>query len=305
MKIFYSLLAIIAMSGMSAFAADDPTLEEVRAKMNVMFQEIGPEHINASPVDGWYTVQKDSVVAYVSEDGRYLLVRRPGNRVLTMLSTAPPHRTEGFAAGISSLVRTHLGVALRGTPRVASVRRPVHTLHPYTGGQGAGYLRALAVEVAGDPKTDALFDGMQALRLEDAVDALSTDLERLLLQDGARLLSDTLPAGWTASTGTARTTRAPQPVVNASFEDDSGDLEEAGDDTVGDDAAGDDGGPLVAQIDDAPEDSADLDGDDPEGDDSSDDDGDLDDLDDAIWMAMTRTTTRGAGDERAGDADVA
>ncbi|MBT5861470.1 MAG: DsbC family protein [Gammaproteobacteria bacterium] len=73
MKIFYSLLAITVMSGMSALAAEDPALEKVRTKMNVMFQEIGPEHINTSPVDGWYTVQKDSVVAYVSEDGRYLL----------------------------------------------------------------------------------------------------------------------------------------------------------------------------------------------------------------------------------------
>ena len=72
-KIFYALLVVTAMSSLAAFAADDPALEEVRAKMNAMFQEIGPEHINASPVDGWYTVQKGSVVAYVSKDGRYLL----------------------------------------------------------------------------------------------------------------------------------------------------------------------------------------------------------------------------------------
>ncbi len=53
--------------------ADDASLEEVRAKMSEMFQEIQPEHINVSPIDGWYTVQKGSVVAYVSADGRYLL----------------------------------------------------------------------------------------------------------------------------------------------------------------------------------------------------------------------------------------
>jgi len=230
------------------------------------------------------------------EDGRYLLVRRPGNRVLTMLSTAPPHRTEGFAAGIALMVRTHLGVTLRGTPRVSSVRRPVHTVHPYTGGQRAGYLRALAVEVAGDPKVDALFDGLQALRLEDAVEALSTDLEQLLLQDGARLLGDTVPAGWTASTRTARTTRLPQPVVNASLEDDSGD----GDDDDGalavDDEIGDDGEPLVALIDDEPELLDDS------GDDADDSD-DLDDLDDLEGVEVDLETGDGDEDEDEDEGD--
>jgi thiol:disulfide interchange protein DsbC len=68
-----SLLAISLMGSAPVLAADDAALEEVRAKMNAMFQEIAPENINRSPVDGWYTVQKGSVVAYVSEDGRYLL----------------------------------------------------------------------------------------------------------------------------------------------------------------------------------------------------------------------------------------
>jgi thiol:disulfide interchange protein DsbC len=56
-----------------AFASDDAALEEVRAKMNAMFEEIKPENVDRSPIDGWYTVSKGSVVAYVSEDGRYLL----------------------------------------------------------------------------------------------------------------------------------------------------------------------------------------------------------------------------------------
>jgi len=73
---FSSLLPIMLLSGGSLMAADsavDPKLEAVRAKMDKMFQEIGPENIYPSPVDGWYTVQKGSIVAYVSEDGRYLL----------------------------------------------------------------------------------------------------------------------------------------------------------------------------------------------------------------------------------------
>ncbi|MEX1023422.1 MAG: hypothetical protein WD058_09775 [Dehalococcoidia bacterium] len=128
------------------------------------------------------------------EDGRYLLVRRPGSTAFTMLSTAPPHRSEGFAAGLASLVRTHLGVSVRGEPRLSTVQRPVHTMHPYTGGQSTGYLRAVALEVAGEPKADALYQGLVALPLPEAVQALATDLERLLLCDGAALLGDDLKA---------------------------------------------------------------------------------------------------------------
>jgi thiol:disulfide interchange protein DsbC len=41
--------------------------------MDTMFGEISPEDVHRSPVDGWYTIQKGSIVAYVSGDGRYLL----------------------------------------------------------------------------------------------------------------------------------------------------------------------------------------------------------------------------------------
>jgi thiol:disulfide interchange protein DsbC len=72
LKIFVTLaLSLFGFATVSA--ADDATLAEVRAKMSSMFQEIDPQHVNVSPIDGWYTVHKGSVVAYVSEDGRYLL----------------------------------------------------------------------------------------------------------------------------------------------------------------------------------------------------------------------------------------
>ena len=68
-----ALIATIALP-ISAFSADaEAELETVRAKVAGMFDMIEPGDINASPVDGWYTVQKGSVVAYVSSDGRYLL----------------------------------------------------------------------------------------------------------------------------------------------------------------------------------------------------------------------------------------
>jgi len=70
------LAALIAVT--FAFAsvqagADSAELDQVRQKVGEMFDSIDPEDINASPVDGWYTIHKGSIVAYVSADGRYLL----------------------------------------------------------------------------------------------------------------------------------------------------------------------------------------------------------------------------------------
>ncbi len=62
----------IAADVADAVAADDK-LESVRKKLSGMFEEIEPEHINPSPIEGWYAVQKGSTIAYVSDDGRYLL----------------------------------------------------------------------------------------------------------------------------------------------------------------------------------------------------------------------------------------
>jgi thiol:disulfide interchange protein DsbC len=38
-----------------------------------VFNEIEPEHVRQSPVDGWYTIRKGAIIAYISSDGRYLL----------------------------------------------------------------------------------------------------------------------------------------------------------------------------------------------------------------------------------------
>ncbi len=69
------LLAALALWHVTAAAAADvdPKLEQVREKVSAMFEAIDPEHVTTSPIDGWYTVQKGSIVAYISDDGRYLL----------------------------------------------------------------------------------------------------------------------------------------------------------------------------------------------------------------------------------------
>lgn len=57
-----------------ALAADDAAeLEQVRQKVSSLFAEIEPQHIMASPIDGWYMIRKGAIVAYISGDGRYLL----------------------------------------------------------------------------------------------------------------------------------------------------------------------------------------------------------------------------------------
>ena len=74
MLIRIALISAAAMALQPAFAdGDSDGLEQVRAKVSSMFEEIKPEHIQPSPIDGWYTVRKGAIVAYVSGDGRYLL----------------------------------------------------------------------------------------------------------------------------------------------------------------------------------------------------------------------------------------
>ena len=70
-------LAIAAMAFYAAAPAsaadDDAVLDEVRNAIAAKFDTIDPENVYASPIEGWYTLQKGSVVAYVTADGRYLL----------------------------------------------------------------------------------------------------------------------------------------------------------------------------------------------------------------------------------------
>ncbi len=71
-------IPIVAVAGaifaaVPAIAEDDAQLEQVRQKVDEMFDMIEPENVKTSPVDGWYTIQRGSIIAYISGDGRYLL----------------------------------------------------------------------------------------------------------------------------------------------------------------------------------------------------------------------------------------
>ncbi|MBT8087950.1 MAG: hypothetical protein KJO46_07930, partial [Gammaproteobacteria bacterium] len=67
------LATVLLAAGTPAVADDDAALEEARATISAKFDTIAPENIDRSPIDGWYELQKGSIVAYVSADGRYLL----------------------------------------------------------------------------------------------------------------------------------------------------------------------------------------------------------------------------------------
>ena len=66
-------LLACALLPLAGLAGDDAELEAVRAKVAAEFDEIRPEHVFPSPVEGWYTIRKGAIVAYISADGRYLL----------------------------------------------------------------------------------------------------------------------------------------------------------------------------------------------------------------------------------------
>ena len=58
----------------AAWSADSAGVPaEERERLAGLFETIAPEDIKASPIDGWYMIQKGSVLAYISKDGRYLL----------------------------------------------------------------------------------------------------------------------------------------------------------------------------------------------------------------------------------------
>ena len=65
--------AVLLLAVNSIAAETDPKLEAVRAKVTEMFAFIKPQDIDPSPIEGWYTVHSGSIVAYISEDGKYLL----------------------------------------------------------------------------------------------------------------------------------------------------------------------------------------------------------------------------------------
>jgi thiol:disulfide interchange protein DsbC len=64
---------VLLFTATSLAAETDSSLEADRERISGMFSFIEPEDIGPSPIEGWYTVQRGSIVAYISDDGHYLL----------------------------------------------------------------------------------------------------------------------------------------------------------------------------------------------------------------------------------------
>ncbi|HNP37843.1 MAG TPA: DsbC family protein [Woeseiaceae bacterium] len=76
---FLSSIALLAVGCIccvaSAVAAgkSGDELRVIQERIASEFEIIGPENVTPSPIEGWYMIQKGSIVAYVSEDAKYLL----------------------------------------------------------------------------------------------------------------------------------------------------------------------------------------------------------------------------------------
>jgi thiol:disulfide interchange protein DsbC len=68
-----STIAAVGLLILAMLPAEADDLAAVRERIAAEFDIIGPEHVSPSPVEGWYTIQKGTIVAYVSGDARYLL----------------------------------------------------------------------------------------------------------------------------------------------------------------------------------------------------------------------------------------
>jgi thiol:disulfide interchange protein DsbC len=69
-----TLIAALGLLAAPVFAADDDAeLQKVRETVSDMFNGIQADDIYASDIDGWYTIRKGAIIAYISSDGRYLL----------------------------------------------------------------------------------------------------------------------------------------------------------------------------------------------------------------------------------------
>lgn len=64
-------LTFMAVSGSAQEVSAE--LQKVRETVSGLFNGIDEEDVFKSEVDGWYTVRRGAIIAYISADGRYLL----------------------------------------------------------------------------------------------------------------------------------------------------------------------------------------------------------------------------------------
>ncbi len=71
-RISLSLLATLLAVGTIVSSLQAASLDEVRAEFSEKFPQIKPESIHKGPVEGLLEIRQGTLVAYLTEDGRYL-----------------------------------------------------------------------------------------------------------------------------------------------------------------------------------------------------------------------------------------
>ncbi len=69
-----ALLAALPATAQTAASDNlEPGLERARAKAVATFNEVKPQDVQPTPVAGWFSISKGTLIAYISGDGKYLL----------------------------------------------------------------------------------------------------------------------------------------------------------------------------------------------------------------------------------------
>lgn len=125
------------------------------------------------------------------EDGssRLVFVRWPEWPYPALLSIAPPMGDDTVEDAVGSLLQARLHLEVDGPARVSEARMPVRMPQPRFGLTTTGWLRAVAVDVVGTPEPDALLDGFEVLMPDEAMQRMTTELERAVLRMGLELFA--------------------------------------------------------------------------------------------------------------------
>ncbi len=134
-----------------------------------------------------------------ADTARYCFARWPDWPHPAMLSLAASgdEQLEALEGALNDLLGARMGLVCSSRPRLAAERTPARMAHHRFGGEGLGWLRAAAVsvrplpeagEAAAAPRADALLEAVQRLSLEQALEALPTDVERRVFRSGVALL---------------------------------------------------------------------------------------------------------------------
>lgn len=122
-----------------------------------------------------------------SAEPRFILVRWADWPQPAMLSMPPPAAHDSLDEAVAALLLGRLRLVRTGPAHASTHRIPVRMGAPRLGFNGTGWLRAVVVPVAGEVECDSLLEGAEAFTLEAGVEALSTEVERMLLRDAAAL----------------------------------------------------------------------------------------------------------------------